>query len=880
MTERKDDFDRLIDDVSAEIRAQRMDELSERQATRRVWEKVQTELAEHKPLTGCDDFQAEIPAYVAGTLPEARALLIGDHTRGCVPCRRVLMEARGGKQPETQRPRKTGPSFAMRTLLRVAAAAVLIAGGFITVRAVGDFAADRRLQANVQTINGSLQIVDGDSSLAVESGRVFGSHEVLRTAKNSSAFLELADGSLIEMDERSQLTLRASRRGTTIDLARGNIIVHAAEQHDGRLFVDTSDCEVAVKGTIFAVNHGIKGSRVSVIEGAVEVREGPATALLRPGDQLTTNSRLRAVPLEEEIGWSRDAERHKALLRELTGLRQVVADAVDNAPPRTSTELLDIVPGGTMIYAAMPNITEDLDEARAAFDQRLASSEVLAEWWQEQVVATGADQQIEEILDRLQPIGEAIGAEAVVAVPTSVVRQQGSPLFMAALDDPETFRSLVEEVVADANSETPDHTAAILVGDPRTDSPGDAEVLLWVEGSLFAAAGDIDALRQLAARIDDPSARDFVGTPLHTRLAERYANGVSWLLGVDLAGAISEATAELPEDEAAVMQSLGFLDATTLVVERHRDGEWYATDAEVEFSSPRRGVMAWLAEPAPMGSLDFVSPDAYIAASAVSLDPADMFDDLLAVVSEQDQTAFDELRIFEEQYGINLREDLAATLGGEATFAVDGPMLPVPSWKLIFEVYDSGTLLNTIRQAIAEINVELGARGEAEVVLEAADSGGRTYYSLSRAGLDGTVVFTLVDGYAVMAPSRALIAQAIDYRAAGVTLPNSAAFRALLPDNGYTDCSALIYRDLGSLIDAIPSEMLGELQGAEAMTEGLSTGLVCVFAESQRVTASATGGSLVGLASTLGMMGSFHDKRAVIEDVTEIEDGDTVSSRG
>ena len=46
----------------------------------------------------------------------------------------------------------------------------------------------------------------------------------------------------------------------------------------------------------------------------------------------------------------------------------------------------------------MPNITEDLDEVRAAFDQRLASSEVLAQWWQEQVVASGADQQIEELV--------------------------------------------------------------------------------------------------------------------------------------------------------------------------------------------------------------------------------------------------------------------------------------------------------------------------------------------------------------------------------------------------------------------------------------------------------------------------------------------------
>ena len=85
-----------------------------------------------------------------------------------------------------------------------------------------------------------------------------------------------------------------------------------------------------------------------------------------------------------------------------------------------------------LLYAAMPNLTGDLDEARAAFDQRLASSEILAQWWQEHVVSNGVDQEIDEMLDVLQPIGEALGAEAIVAVPLSVIRDQGVPLFMAS----------------------------------------------------------------------------------------------------------------------------------------------------------------------------------------------------------------------------------------------------------------------------------------------------------------------------------------------------------------------------------------------------------------------------------------------------------------
>jgi len=870
MTDRHHDHDN-IDRAAEEIRAQKIDDATARRITDEVWERLGIGREGHLPLRSCADFQAEIPAFVAGTLPEGRALLVGDHTRECVPCRRVLMEARGVAAPVSpQRSVRKAPRW-LGPALRIAAAIVLLFGGVVTVRTVGNVMVDRNLRASVETIDGSLQLVENDSSAELAADAGIRSREVLRTARNSGAMLRLADGSLIEMDERSELQLRASRRGTTIDLARGNIIVHAADQGGGQLFVATNDCEVAVKGTIFAVNHGLKGSRVSVIEGEVVVSEGSASALLRPGDQITTGNRLRRVPLEEEISWSRDAAKHKALLRELTDLRRVLADAVDNAPPRTSTFLLDLAPGDTLVYAAMPNISEDLEEARTAFYERLASSEVLAEWWQENVVAHGADKEIDQLLDRLQPIGEAIGAEAIVAVPISAIREQGMPLFMAELDDPESFMDQLTTVIEEANAEAGEGIVARLVDDPQTATSGSAEVFMWVEGNLFAASGNLDVLQELAQRVNDPGARAFMGSQLHTQLTETYASGVSWLFAADLAAAIAEGTTGISEEEAATMDGLGLLDATTMVIERHRDGEWYATNAEVRFSEQRRGIMAWLAEPAPMGSLEFVSPDAYVAASAVSKDGVEMFDDLLEFATAQDVMALEQLRLFEGIIGIDLREDFAATIGGEATFALDGPMLPVPSWKLIVEVYDSGTLIHTLGRAVDLVNNQLAAQGEPMLVFEASEGSGRTYHTLRREGIDGQAVFATVDGYLVAAPSQALIEQSIRYRTNGITLNRSSAFQALLPDNGYTVCSALVYRDLGSLLDAIPPEMLGELEFADALSDGLSQGLVCVFGEDDRITASATGGSLIGLASTLGMCGAEYADKNLIEEVEETE---------
>jgi hypothetical protein len=886
MTDRTHDADDILDRTAAEIASRQLDAESVNRITDRVWQRLATDRQSHQQLRTCDDFQREIPAYVAGSLSEARALLVGDHTRGCVACRRALMAERGEL-------RETGPtrvaadrSRTTRVLLRVAAAAILILTGVASVRLVGNFMADRNLRATVASVDGSLQLVSADGTADLDQGRGILTRQVVRTAKESGAMIRLADGSMVEMNERSEIALRASRRGTTIDLQRGNIIVHAADQHGGRLYVATADCEVAVKGTIFSVNHGLKGSRVSVIEGEVVVREGSNRAVLLPGEQITTNERLRHVPLEQEFAWSRDAEVHRQLLRELTSLQKAVAAAVDQAPPRTSTFLLDLAPADTFVYAAMPNITDGLADARAAFEERLAASPVLNEWWQTQVVATGVEGEIDQMLDRLQPLGEAIGEEAVVAVPQSVMEGHATPLFMAELDDADSFRAELEALVEKANDEAGGAAEVVIVGDPRTAPPTAADVIVWVAGELFAASSDLDSLKALADRVDDPAARTFAGTRLHTRLAESYANGVSWLLGADVNAVISGALATMPADEAAVAERLGVLDITTLIVERHRDGDWYATNAELLFSARRKGIMAWLAAPAPMGSLEFVSPQAYVAAAAVTRDPAEMFDELLAILAERDPDAWAELQLSQEQIGIDLRDGLAATLGGEATFALDGPMLPVPSWKLIVEVYDPATLVHTLGSAIAQLNTELAGQGEAPVQLDEESSSGRTYYTLRREGLDGLAVFTAIDGYMVFGPNRAVVDQAIAQRASGATLARSDAFRAMLPDNGYTDCSAIVYRDLEGLMSTVPAELMEQFELAGAVGDGLSTGLVCVFGGDDRITISATGGSLLGIGSVLGLATAIHDEAATVAIVDTTGEGDAagnpnaVSSRG
>ena len=90
MTPQDPNLDPLLEQAIADIHNESVEPALIESAARRV----QARLEQHAPLRSCADFQALIPEYRAGMLSEARALLLKDHTRECVACRKVFSPAR------------------------------------------------------------------------------------------------------------------------------------------------------------------------------------------------------------------------------------------------------------------------------------------------------------------------------------------------------------------------------------------------------------------------------------------------------------------------------------------------------------------------------------------------------------------------------------------------------------------------------------------------------------------------------------------------------------------------------------------------------------------------------------------------------------------
>jgi ferric-dicitrate binding protein FerR (iron transport regulator) len=883
------DLEGLVDRAVEAIRGEEPDAAEVTAASERVWEKIAVEMeamaaaVEHRPIRTCEDVQALLPVLVAGTLDEGRKLLVEDHTRGCIPCRRRLQAIRAGRpvapaaedaahaRVEAQERRSRWTLWLMAAAVVLALAAGWMASGF--GRSQTDL-------MQVVGVEGQLFALRGDRLAPLGPGDWIDGDQEVRTAGGSHARLELADGSQVEVAERSALEVTRRRKGLQVRVGRGSIIVEASDQGSGTLGVSTREMLVSVKGTIFAVSHGSKGSRVSVIEGEVQVAQGRRRASLYPGDQFGSRATLTSASFAEELSWSENGERYLQMLEEFSALRRDLNQLMENGELRHSTRLARLAPEGTVVFAALPNPTATLSGIYQLIRERVAANPTLAEWWGD-VEGGGELARLDELVAAIQELSEALGEETVVAVGVGADGEFGLPLILSEVEDGAALRVGLRDRLAELEAALGEDIPVVLLDGTTATVPSLAKALyVWVGDDLLAASTELAEIH----RVSSGQESGFAGGELFAEIERAYRQGAGYLGAVDLGavfGQVLDHDAD-SEDERRVFELSGFSGIEHLVVERHQQHERTYTSAELSFSGQRRGMAAWLAAPGPMGALEFVSPDATFVSSFLTADPVAMVDELFGFVREEDEDFETELARIEGELGISIRDDLAGPLGGEVAMAIDGPALPVPSWKLVLEVLDPDRFQGTVEVLAARADQEARAQGGG-IVIRPYDANGRTFYEVDVDTPEGTPIagvsahYTYVDGYLVAAPSRALVERAIQYRESGVSILTAEDFRALLPTDGYVDFSAVVYNRLGeavsSFLDKLPKpEGLTEDQKArmdallDEIAESAGPSFYALYGEDERIRLSSNSpglvpfaglGTVFGLSSMLGELGSL-----------------------
>ena len=822
--------DPILDRAISEIRDEPVDPAAVSAAADRVWARV-SEAAACQPsedaetIRICADFQALIPAWREHRLPSGRALLVEDHLHECPACRKA---ANRRAQPEPIPIRQT-----VRPVWRWAvAAAMVVAVGVSAYFAYDRFApAPSGPRAIVRSLDGVLYQTAAGAYTPLAAGAALGERQAVRTDKGSGALLQLRDGSVVEMRERTELSLSEARDGATIQLASGSIIVQAAKQRRGHLYVSTADCLVSVTGTVFSVNSGLKGSRVSVIEGEVQVAQGDHTSVLHPGDQVATSPALAAVPVKDEIAWSRNFDRHLALLSEFSKLRTKL-EAAPGPGMRYSSKLLPLVPDGAIFYASIPNLGPTLSEANRLFQEQLQQSDVLRQWWAEKMKSPRDQAKFDDALNRIRSFSDYLGKEIVIALVPDANGEPHAPLVMAEASRA-GLRAFLEQEIAKLKAQPSGHVQIRIIEDPARAVSDGKELLIFLGGGVIAVSNDMGQLRQVAALAVQPGAGAFARSDFQARIAAAYTQGVTWLLCADMQAVVGKAAKTNPN-----LQLSGFGDVRYLIVERRDVAGRTENSAELSFAQPRRSMASWLAAPAPMRVLDYISPDATFAVAVLAKNPAKMLDDLAAIGPPNFAAG---LAAFQLGTGVNLRTELIEPLGGEVAFALDGPVLPQPSWKLVLEVNNPDRFAQTLDKLVAV------GKGMARLEKQTAD--GRTFYTLTgpKAGIEAHFVFD--NGLVIAAPSRDLLVRALQYRSTGYTLSRSPKFAALLPHDGQVNFSAMIYHSLGSLIAPFAAKMKlspEQRKSLDALAPANAPALVLAYGEADRIRL-ASSGSFFGL---------------------------------
>ncbi|HEY3491907.1 MAG TPA: FecR family protein, partial [Solirubrobacterales bacterium] len=491
---------------------------------------------------------------------------------------------------------------------------------------IGEMMAGGSKMARIESVDGLLFEIDGQTIREVSAGETIDEGQEIRTAKGSTALVRMADGSGIEVSERATLSLEASRKGNTIHLDGGRVIVEAAKQRDRHLFVSTDDALVSVTGTIFSVNSGTKGSRVSVVEGEVRVKQSRRDDILHPGDQVTTHASVAAVPIRREIAWSRNAQDYERLLAELTALGKEIDAQVERPGLRYSTKLLDLAPEGTMAFIALPNLSHSLSETHRILDQKLEGNPTVRQWWHETLGNSNNQQKFRDMIAKIGDLGRHLGEEVAIAIPAdSDGQEKDVPVIMAEVTNETLFRATLEQEIAELKARHGGEDGIILVDDPAGLSGIQRDgMYAWVGNGLFVASPNGSEIARIAAG----SASSFPGTAFRARIAQEYQEGAGWLFAADLAGFLSE---EEPDPEA---EALGVRDFQHFIVNRQEVDGRADTRAALSFKQQRRGVPSWLAAPAPMSALSFISPDANLASAFIVKQPVGVLDDLIAANPE------------------------------------------------------------------------------------------------------------------------------------------------------------------------------------------------------------------------------------------------------
>jgi hypothetical protein len=494
------------------------------------------------------------------------------------------------------------------------------------------------------------------------------------------------------------------------------------------------------------------------------------------------------VKPQPEIPFADDLKKYPGLLTELAHLVEALKNNVQLPPVRTESPLLPRLPMATTYYVAFPNYGETAHQTLETLQQELQASAVLRDWWQHGELSSGGPK-LQDFLEEFYEVSQYLGDELVVSGETGGIYEKGAAsrklLIVAELRKP-GLKNVLEQILKEGSGKSQSPVRVLDLQQLTQAKSGSGEQLVvLVRPDFVIAAESLEAVRGFNAFLDARTT-DFASTPFGQRLTEAYQGGTSALMAADLHTIMNRIPSGTPQNQK-IFDRTGLRDAKYAVWEYRHRAQGSEGQMELSFVGPRHGIASWLAAPAPLGSLDFVSPQASIVSSVSLKNLGEIFDDIKDISSSSNPNALASLTHTEQAIHISLRDDLLSLLPGEITVEAEGFAEPKPDWKIILRTNDADHLQQTLAKMLATVPFP---------AMEFVEDG-ITYHSLTIPSTPKPmqIVYTFAGGYLIVASSHETAAAAIRLHKSGESFAKSTKFTASLPAGYPADVSAFLYED-------------------------------------------------------------------------------------
>ena len=731
-----------------EMRQEPVDDTTLDAARARVWDEVTS-----AARAGCAEFRPDFRSYLSGALGGSRRLLLEDHLSRCPACRASMAELRGERRVISMPHRPSARWTQWGTM--AAAAALVLAVLYAGRDTIDAMLAPGGPRATVVSAEGGLYRLPGG---ALDAGAAIAEGEIVRTGPGAHAVLQLADGSTVDVNERTELFATAAWSGMAIHLQRGDVIVRAASQRRGHLRVLTRDSIASVKGTVFAVSAGLGGSVVSVVEGSVAVSQPGRDVLLRPGQQAASYAAL-ASSVGEAVSWSPSAEEYLALLGSFVTIERQLAESFPSEQ-RTSSDLLPYLPAGAFAYGAVPNLGGRMGQALVLAEQQSLENAAFGAWWSSE---TG--QLLKQMVDRLQSVSSLLGDEIVFCAGSAGPGQE-VPMVMARVQPGRRaeLAGALDGLFADSG----EPALPYAVSDDLMVVASSPAHLTWALGHLGQGAD----------------------SPFAAAIGERYRRGTGWLMGIDAPAVVAMAA----EDDAPPVELAAMIGMKYLFLEQRAPAGAEENELTLVFEGARTGMASWLADAGSGGAAEYLPAESLLAGYVSMQEPWQLFQEFTALMTKTEESFAGSLAEVEETLGAGFIANLTAAIGTEAAFALNGFSVSGPRWVMAAVAYNPPAIDSSLQTLMDAFNAELAPdQQHTRVVFGQESAGGRVWNTVTAGSLPFGVTWTYDGGYMVAASDRATAERAIATRNGGSPLVWSQEFRSQLPASAGLHPSAFVW---------------------------------------------------------------------------------------